>query len=95
MGEPGAIMITQRRQENLGLVFQSSECIGIHDTVPVQLKGGSNIARERFLVTSSGICTQGSEFRKKIFFPDLELFPDGTCGNMFYGRGDWFLPKLS
>lgn len=72
-------------------MLEPSERIGVDNTVPVKLKGGSNIAGERFVMPSAGICAQGSVFGKKAFFPDLEQFPDRPGGYIFNGRGDGFL----
>jgi hypothetical protein len=42
MGQSGPILIAQRGEKYLGFVFQPSECIGEHDPIAINLKGGAN-----------------------------------------------------
>ena len=38
MGQPGAIIITFMIDEDLGLIFQPTECCRMHDAIPIPLK---------------------------------------------------------
>jgi len=42
MGKPGHIMVTQWGNEDLSLVLESAESLGVDNTVAVSLEGGSN-----------------------------------------------------
>jgi hypothetical protein len=54
MGQAGAVMVAGRGEEDLGLVLEPPEGLGMDDPVPVALKGGAQDRREKGRHTASG-----------------------------------------
>jgi hypothetical protein len=43
MGQPGPEVVLDRRDKDLGLMFQAAESFAVEDLVPVALEGGAEV----------------------------------------------------
>ena len=59
MRQSRAVMVALRRQEHLGLILQSAECLAVQNSVPVPLKDRPDVTGLLILKPSQGILAQG------------------------------------
>jgi hypothetical protein len=76
MGQTGAVVILDWRNEYLGLVLQPSERFAVKYLVPVALKSGPDVALFFRLLPSLASERKRGMGRKKLFLPLLNFFPD-------------------
>src|SRR3990172_990817 len=75
VGESGHIVVPFRVDEDLGLVLEAAEGLGVEDAVPVLLEGGAQGAGG-LRAAPAAQAAAGSK-RGEGFFPLLKALPDG------------------
>jgi len=81
MSKTGDIMVAERSDENLGLMLQPPEGLGMDDSVPVSLEAGSHRAGLFPLRPAPAKPALGCERGKKPFFPFLRSFANVKVAN--------------
>ena len=76
MGQPGPIVVSGRRQENLGFVFQAAESFGMNNPVPVPLKSDPYITLRFRPQPSFAFLAETGVRRKDLRLVLLHLFSD-------------------
>jgi len=68
VGQPGAIVIAGGGEEDLGLVLEAAEGLGVDDPIPVPLKGGTEITLPFFPRPPLGLAAQLGVGREDLLF---------------------------
>lgn len=71
VGEAGAVMVAGGGDEDLGLVFEASEGLGVEDAVAVALEGGADGVGVLGALASFGIGGEGGIGGEPVFLPLL------------------------
>ena len=77
MGKPGAVLIPEGRQKNLGFMFQPPEGIAVQNPVAVALKGGSNLIGLFSSPPPPALGAETSKGRHEAFFTFFKIFAYG------------------
>jgi hypothetical protein len=76
MGKPGPIMISRRRQKDLGLVFEPAEGLAVQDPVSVTLKSGPDITGHFRPYSAPALHRQTGPGRKNLLLSQFKFFPN-------------------
>jgi hypothetical protein len=79
VGQAGAIVIAERYEEYLRLVFEPPERLGVDDAIAIALESGTDIALGFSPGATAGVGRPGGERRQGLVFSFLGLSPNVQC----------------
>ena len=83
VGEPGPVVVAQRRHEHLGLVLEPAKGLAMEDPVPIPHEAGADLAGLDLPGPPPGIFGQGGIGRERLLLPG---FPPGPYGILCHTR---------
>jgi hypothetical protein len=76
VGQARAVMVAVGGQEDLGLVFEASEALGVEDAIPVALEGRAEGVRSFLALAAARIAAKTGLGRQGLGLGLFQLFPD-------------------
>ena len=86
MGQASTVMVSFRREEDLGLVLQTPECLAVENPVAINLEAGPDRAREFAAIPPPGTVTEAGRSCQQGTFTSFYRFTNGHVGFRLWGH---------